>query len=161
MIGNDIVDLALARKESNWKRNRFLDKIFTTKEQFLILNSEDPEIMVWNLWSRKEAAYKIYNRQTQIRGYFPLQLECIYENQNLGTVSINDKLYFTETTMDADCVYTIAVAENNIFNSIETISSDITIEKINGIPYIKIKQTQLLKPVSISHHGRFWRVISL
>ena len=76
MIGNDIVDLALAKKESNWKRNRFLDKIFTTKEQVLIVDAENPEIMVWNLWSRKEAAYKIYNRETGIRGYFPLQLEC-------------------------------------------------------------------------------------
>jgi lactate dehydrogenase-like 2-hydroxyacid dehydrogenase len=29
-IGNDIVDLALARKESNWKRPGYLNKIFTT-----------------------------------------------------------------------------------------------------------------------------------
>lgn len=161
MIGNDIIDLALARKESNWQRKGFLDKIFTNKEQLLILNTQNPEVMVWNLWSRKEAAYKIYNRQTGIRGYFPLQLECIYENQNSGSVCINDKRYFTETTMDTDCVYTIAVAQNIIFNSIETISLDITIEKINGIPFIKNKQTQLLKPVSISHHGRFWKGITL
>ena len=59
MIGNDIVDLALAKKESNWKRNRFLDKIFTQKEQLLIANAINPEIMIWNLWTRKEAAYKI------------------------------------------------------------------------------------------------------
>lgn len=161
MIGNDIIDLALARKESNWQRKGFLDKIFTNKEQLLILNTQNPEVMVWNLWSRKEAAYKIYNRQTGIRGYFPLQLECIYENQNSGSVCINDKRYFTETTMDTDCVYTIAVAQNIIFNSIETISLDTTIEKINGIPFIKNKQTQLLKLVSISHHGRFWKGITL
>ena len=72
MIGNDIVDLELARKESNWKRKGFLDKIFAKNEQLLIFNAENPDTMVWNLWSRKEAAYKIYNRQTQIRGYFPL-----------------------------------------------------------------------------------------
>jgi phosphopantetheinyl transferase (holo-ACP synthase) len=76
MIGNDIVDLELAHKESNWKRNGFLDKIFTQNEQLLILNAKNPEVMVWNLWSRKEAAYKIYNRKTQIREYIPLQLEC-------------------------------------------------------------------------------------
>jgi phosphopantetheinyl transferase (holo-ACP synthase) len=35
VIGNDIVDLALARKESNWKRPGYLNKIFTTKEQLL------------------------------------------------------------------------------------------------------------------------------
>ena len=65
MIGNDIVDLALTRKENNWKRNGFLDKIFTVKEQILITNSENPEFTVWNLWSRKEATYKIINRQTK------------------------------------------------------------------------------------------------
>jgi hypothetical protein len=27
------------------------------------------------------SAYKIYNRATGIRGYFPLNLECAYENQ--------------------------------------------------------------------------------
>mgnify|MGYP003583470498 CR=1 FL=1 len=43
MIGNDIVDLVLAKKESNWKRNRFLDKIFTIKEQVLIVDAENPE----------------------------------------------------------------------------------------------------------------------
>jgi acyl carrier protein len=77
VIGNDIVDLALARKESNWKRPGYLNKIFTTKEQLLISSAENPNTMVWNLWSRKEAAYKIYNRATGIRGYFPLNLECL------------------------------------------------------------------------------------
>jgi hypothetical protein len=39
VIGNDIVDLA-ARKESNWKRPGYLNKIFTTKEQLLISSAE-------------------------------------------------------------------------------------------------------------------------
>ena len=48
MIGNDIVDLALAQKESNWKRKGFLDKIFTLQEQLFINLSENQEIEVWN-----------------------------------------------------------------------------------------------------------------
>ena len=56
MIGNDIVDLALAEKESNWKRKGFIDKIFTPQEQSLIKTSINQEIIIWNLWSRKEAA---------------------------------------------------------------------------------------------------------
>jgi phosphopantetheinyl transferase len=59
-----------------------LDKIFTQNEQLLIATA-DPDIMVWNLWSRKEA-YKIYNRATGVRGYFPLNLVCVYENTNSG-----------------------------------------------------------------------------
>lgn len=161
MIGNDIVDLALARKESNWQRDRFLDKIFTKNEQHLILNDANPEIMVWNLWSRKEAAYKIYNRETGIRGYFPLQLECIYENETLGTVSIKEKIYFTQSQIEKDSIYTIAVADKKHFDKIESITLAIEIFKINGIPFIIDSASKIKKPVSITHHGRFWKGITL
>ena len=76
MIGNDIVDLKLASVESNWRRPNFITKIFTVSEQNFIARSKNPELEVWKLWSRKEAAYKIYNRETGMRGYFPWKLEC-------------------------------------------------------------------------------------
>jgi phosphopantetheinyl transferase (holo-ACP synthase) len=161
MIGNDIVDLALARKESNWQRDRFLDKIFNVKEQLLIAKAENPEIMVWNLWSRKEAAYKIYNRETGIRGYFPLQLECFYENTTLGTVSIKGKSYFTQSQIENDSIYTIAVAEKKHFDKIESINSSDEIFKNNGIPFIIDSASKIKKLVSITHHGRFWKGITL
>ncbi len=161
MIGNDIVDLALAKKESNWQRNRFLDKIFTKNEQQIILNDANPEIIVWNLWSRKEAAYKIYNRETGIRGFFPLQLECFYENENLGSVSIKRKIYFTQSKIENDSIYTIAVVEKEYFKKIKSINLAVEIFKKNGIPFIINEQTKLIQPVSISHHGRFWEGISL
>ena len=161
MIGNDIVDLALAKKESNWQRNRFLDKIFTKNEQQMILNDANPEIMVWNLWSRKEAAYKIYNRETGIRGFFPLQLECSFENATLGTVSIKKKIYFTQSKIENDSIYTIAVAEKKHFDKIENISSSDEIYKNNGIPFIIDSTSKIKKLVSITHHGRFWKGITL
>jgi phosphopantetheinyl transferase (holo-ACP synthase) len=161
MIGNDIVDLALAKKESNWQRDRFLDKIFTVNEQLLIANAENPEIMVWNLWSRKEAAYKIYNRETGIRGFFPLKLECSFENTTLGTVSIKKKIYFTQSKIENDSIYTIAVAEKKYFDRIESITSAKEIFKINGIPFIIDSDSKIKKLVSITHHGRFWKGITL
>ncbi len=161
MIGNDIVDLALARKESNWKRDRFLDKIFTVNEQLLIANAENPEIMVWNLWSRKEAAYKIYNRETEIRGFFPLQMECFYENVTLGTVSIKGKTYFTQSKIENDSIYTIAVVEKEYFKKIKSINPAVEIFKINEIPFIIDSASKIKKPVSITHHGRFWEGITV
>jgi phosphopantetheinyl transferase (holo-ACP synthase) len=153
--------LALARKESNWKRERFLDKIFTVKEQLLIANAENPEIMVWNLWSRKEAAYKIYNRETGIRGFFPLQLECFYENATLGTVSIKGKTYFTQSKIENDSIYTIAVVEKEYFKKIKSIDPTVEILKKNGIPFMFDTNSKIEKPVSISHHGRFWKGITV
>ena len=161
MIGNDIVDLALARKESNWQRKGFLDKIFTVKEQLLIANTKNSEIMVWNLWSRKEAAYKIYNRETGIRGFFPLQLECFYENETFGTVSIKEKIYFTQSKIENDSIYTIAVIEKEYFKKIKRISSAVAILKKNGIPFTIDSYLKTEKPVSISHHGRYWEGITI
>ena len=165
MIGNDIVNLALARKESNWKRKGFLDKIFTENEQLLILNAKNQEVMVWNLWSRKEAAYKIYNRQTQIRGYFPLQLECFdlefIDGISFGKVVIKDFVYFTKTTVTTQFVNTIAVENDLNFDKIKTFKNRKKIQKHNGIPSYSEKETSVSKPISISHHGRFEQIIAI
>lgn len=155
MIGNDIVDLALARKESHWKRPGYLDKIFTPYEKQLIQKDENPEIMVWNLWSRKEAAYKIYNRETGIRAFIPLQLVCFYENNSSGWVVCRGKIYHTKTTILNDEIHTIAVLQKKYFDKICLINSKKNIQKINGIPFLVEHQNHVLRPVSISHHGRY------
>ena len=165
MIGNDIIDLDLARKESNWKRKGFLDKIFTKNEQLLISNFENPAMMVWNLWSRKEAAYKIYNRKTQIRGYFPLQLECFDLDSSdgiiFGKVAIKSFVYFTKTEINSEFINTIAVENSSDFQIIKTLENRKNIKKNNGIPHYYEEYNSVAKPVSISHHGRFERIISV
>lgn len=161
MIGNDIVDLVLASKESNWKRNGFLDKIFTKEEQLLVVNANNPELMVWNLWTRKEAAYKIHNRETGIKGYFPQQLVCFYESETKGTVCCNGCIYYTKTTITNDFVYTIGAVKPDLLGQIKKINSDVEISKTNGIPFVIEAETAILKAVSITHHGRFWEGIIL
>ena len=76
MIGNDIVDIEEAKRMSNWQRPRFLEKIFTDKEQYLIKSSENPFILVWRFWSMKEAAYKLYTQLKPSRFYRPKSFEC-------------------------------------------------------------------------------------
>jgi len=164
MIGNDIVDLALAEKVSNWQRKGFLDKIFTKNEQLLINNSEEPAILVWNLWSRKEAVYKIFNRKTHIRGYFPLKFECSdlerIDGNIFGKVVIKDLIYYTKTEINSQFIYTIATENRDDFEKIKTLKNRFNIHKINGIPSYCEKGNSISKPVSISHHGRFEQIIS-
>ena len=164
MIGNDIIDLALAGKESNWQRKGFLDKIFTPREQLLISNSQNPETTVWNLWSRKEAAYKIYNRLTQIRAFIPLQLECFdLEVKNgiiYGKVSCYGVVYFTKTIITSEYIETDAVFNPSDFDKIKAINLSASLIKSNGIPNYFDIENKILKPVSKSHHGRFERNIS-
>jgi phosphopantetheinyl transferase (holo-ACP synthase) len=161
VIGNDIVDLALARKESNWKRHGYLNKIFTTKEQMLILTAKNPDIMVWNLWSRKEAAYKIYNRATGVRGYFPLKLECTYENYTTGSVSCKGYTFYTKTVINAEKIHTIAVTCIKDFKLVKVLGPDIEIIKKNGIPFLIEDKSNTIRPFSKSHHGRFSASVAL
>lgn len=161
MIGNDIIDLALAKKESNWKREGFLNKIFTAEEQLLIFQSSNPENMVWNLWSRKEAAYKIYNRQTQIRKYNPIQLVCSDVYSEIGKVICNGHVYFVKTEITNEYIHTVAVTEIQHLKTIGIVDSTIKIQKTDGIPEILIKNEIVPKPISVSHHGRFERRVMI
>lgn len=80
--------------------------------------------MVWVLWSMKEAAYKIYNRQTKIREYIPHKLVCSITSQDhysiKGTVVCCDKVYFTKTILSKDHLHTVAVSSlQDLFKVIE------------------------------------------
>lgn len=174
MIGNDIVDLNIAKTQSNWKRRGYLDKIFTENEQSLIFESENPETKVWNLWSRKEAAYKIFNRSTKIRVFNPKKFDCIdvsiQENKTIGKVILEDKIYFTKTIVNADYINSAAITDENqkysneIFN-IELYNSFLKKKKIVkdqfGIPYIFDEKTLETKIISIAHHGSFCSYMSV
>lgn len=163
MIGNDVIDLELAKVESNWRRKGFLNKIFTISEQQLIRTAENPDIMVWTLWSRKEAAYKIYNRQTNIRAYNPLRFECsemeFVSGHYFGKVINGVFLYHTKTEITPDSIHTIAVSNANDFDAVEYLENSAPIQKSNGIP--ERHDGLNVKPVSISHHGRFKKIISI
>ena len=161
MIGNDIVDLKLAKIQSNWQRPNFLEKIFTLNERNYIQSAEHPELEVWKLWSRKEAAYKIYNRETSIRGYFPWKLECStltnVPNKCNEIVKIENRIYYTETITTSDFIYTIAAKSPKELTQIREISTSKEIIKISGLPFL----SEGRKPVSITHHGRYERKIAL
>ncbi|WP_299883179.1 4'-phosphopantetheinyl transferase superfamily protein [uncultured Lacinutrix sp.] len=115
MIGNDIVDLNYAAKHSpysNSKRyQRFLDKVFTKKEQLLIFNAEDKHQMVWLLWSMKEAAYKVNVQQFGKQFYNPKRIDCKLLNDKKGQVIIDENLYFTESIITDDFSHSIATLE--------------------------------------------------
>lgn len=164
MIGNDIIDLAQSRIESNWQRKGFIEKLFNDEEQLLIQNYAEPEIMVWLLWSMKEAAYKIYNRQTKIREFSPKKLVCAIEsldiNNSFGKVICDKNIYYTKSKLSTESIHTIAVSNFENINNVIEIENKEIIKDENGIPFLKT--TNSLQDISISHHGRFkkWVTIS-
>ena len=159
MIGNDIVDLALAKKESNWKRKGYLDKILTVSEQLLIQKSTNQELAIWNLWSRKEAVYKIILQKGGKRGYYPRKIECLDLNLENGMIEFENQIFYTITIVKNESIYSIAVQNVNDFQNIKTLENSNLLCKIDGIPFISINNE--VKSVSKTHHGKFERIVYL
>lgn len=164
MIGNDVIDIQQSRQESNWQRKGFIQKLFALDEQLLVSNAPNPEIMVWQLWSMKEAAYKIYNRQTKIREYIPQKLVCSITSQNqntiTGIVTCFENVYYTKTTLSKDHIHTIAVNILENLNNVTEIERNSILKDKNGIPYLLTSQNTI-QSVSISHYGRFEKVVTI
>lgn len=182
MVGNDIVDLEEAKKASNWQRPRFLDKLFTSKEQQLIHNSKNAFLMVWRLWTMKEAAYKLYTQLHPSRFYNPKGFECFIDNGN-GTVRFKDFHCHTKTQIESKYIVSEArLTEDKMTSKVikfkENSSSEKqgnliknrvlhALSKLNKVPvaHLKFKKSEFGIPavhfnsetieISMSHHGCF------
>lgn len=150
MLGNDIVDLELAKTQSNWRRKNYLDKIFTPEEQLLITAAESPDMMVWLLWSMKESAYKIHNRKNGIRDFAPKSLSCTIHPNTYGEVNIDGNTYFTKSSLQTAFVHTIASSN---CHQLEEIKIAIYESPNHLFDY---KSTN---PGCVSHHGRYLALI--
>jgi phosphopantetheinyl transferase (holo-ACP synthase) len=181
MVGNDIVDLRVAKKESNWQRPRFLEKLFTLKEQQLIRDAQDSFIMVWRLWAMKEAAYKLYTQINPSRFYNPKGFECQIEG-NSGTLKFQDFKCYVQTKLTSNYILSEARLNKSVMNSevivlnsknlktqstflktklLESISENynISIFDLNfkksefGIPQVNFNSESL--NISLTHHGNY------
>ena len=176
MIGNDVIDLSLAKKESNWQRKGFLKKLFSNDEQQLILEALNSFEMVWRLWSMKEAAYKIFTQQHSVRFFAPKKFECklmldlngvvCYKNQKFYTTSIVNQHYiFTRAALTKETSsYSEMVSPDQIDTMIKDKLNVLTGLKMTGIkqkksktgaPSYYNKTTLLTSSCSISHHGKY------
>jgi phosphopantetheinyl transferase (holo-ACP synthase) len=158
MIGNDVVDLILARKESNWKRKGFLNKLFTASEQKLIFNATNQEEMVWMLWSIKESVYKAYQRINYNEGFYPTKIEIISFNSKKESVTkLFDTCFYGETTVHNEIIATVVLQHKNDFTKITYSNSKLYTKNANNLPEVKLSN----KPISISHHGRHTEIVEL
>ncbi len=176
MIGNDLIDLVTARKNSRLKNSRFRKKIFTAREENIIDKNNDPEATFWLLWSMKEAAYKIHQQETNSAPRLnPVKFECFpSEDRKTGKVMAFGKNYFTRTQFLEGFIHSIASAEKEMnylqknylkssdykgrfsaFISKElALNTKLSIEKNEyHIPYFRQEKSAEKLPVSISHDG--------
>lgn len=142
MVGNDIVDIEEAMQASNWQRPRFLEKLFTIKEQQSIQNSENSFLMVWRLWSMKEAAYKLYTQLHPSRFYMPKSFECEFNELN-GAVIFRDYKCYVDTKITSNYLISEARLDKH-----KMTSNVVRFEKKNTNTQSKILKTELLKSVA-------------
>ena len=157
MIGNDVVDLQLAGRQSNWQRRGFLDKLFSEREQSLILSSENSDVNVWNLWSKKESAYKIWNRQSQFRTFNPLFFECSSLDLK-SEVNFGNQSAFTNSTISFECIQTVAVLNLSDWDLIEEVNATRLVNE-NGLPFFYEMDERF--HATKSHHGKFLKAYYL
>lgn len=187
MVGNDIIDIAATKRSKDpkglgWKRPGFVKKIFTESEQKLIVDSGDPFITVWQLWSMKESAYKIFIQAGGTPFYNPKRIECQLEGLN-GKVEIGDLILQTKSIVNEDYIFSTATDElSDIKSKVFNIGTDVKlqsqnlrnqllkdfsqendleigklkIEKIkNGIPRLFYDEKDLGLSISLTHCGEF------
>lgn len=158
MIGNDVIDLVLVKKESNWKRKGFQTKLFTSFEQELIAKATNQEEMVWILWSIKESVYKAYQRIKFNEGFYPTKIEILEINaKNDSVIQLFGTLFYGKTTSNSDFIKTIVVADKADFERIETLNTSEYKKNKKGLP-ITLNSN---KPISVSHHGRFKEIVGI
>ncbi len=176
MLGNDIVDLHKAALESNWQRKGYLNKIFTPKEQDAIVNSPDPNIMVWLFWSMKEAAYKIVSPNIGERFYKPKSFECYissYEDTIKGKVVYEEFELDTVSRVTENFIDTTAISEHNrklehyLFNNESSYIQQFNklsyqfrlLKDETNLPIVQDLFTQEFCPASVSHHGGYVSIV--
>lgn len=159
MIGNDIVDLALAKLENNWKRPGYLKKIFSKNEIDIIQSHIDKDTIIWNLWTRKEAAYKLYVQETGHVGYFPCKINCFYNNEKDGFVEINNFLYKTVSQLNTEFIYSVSLNLATDFKDVINLQNRDHIFKKKQIPFFYNHIDKSTNAASITNHGRFEKIV--
>ena len=170
MIGNDIIDLQLAKIQSNWQRPGFLEKQFTEKEIQPILESENSFETVWRFWSMKEAVYKLIVQQENKRFFAPKKFECKIISEAKGVVYFGGDCYKVQSEINSDFIY--SVVGDSSFNWLNMQSSVDFFTKVErrlgycwnllhieknslGIPNLFYGNEQVSSSFTKTHHGRF------
>jgi len=184
MVGNDIIDIEQTRRSTDWERRRFIEKIFTEKEQAIIAAFFDPFLIVWQMWSMKESAYKVFIQAGGERFYNPKKIECSFDDFENGEVKIDSLILKTSTLINENYIFSTAthddsnvescvfeLPENDIHLQSEFIreqlikdfskiknqeTEDLEIRKTaSGVPLIYYKNKVLDISISMTHHGGF------
>lgn len=168
MIGNDIVDLAKAKQESNIFRPRYLEKVCSSEEIDLVVSNSNSINLFWRIWTMKESAYKAFQRQLKFKPVFnPFAFTCQLVDSEFGKVSYQGQKISIKTIQTKNFVYSEVMsseAKQNFFGSTSAFLLNIkALRNLQSIPELSKTKEHLpeLKlafgtiPFSKTHHGKY------
>lgn len=168
MIGNDIVDLAKAKKESNIFRPRYLEKVCSDEEIDLVLSNSNSISNFWRIWTMKESAYKAFQRKFSFKTLFnPFAFTCHFENSAVGKVSFKAHELSTKTIQTEEFIYSDVIsskAKQRFFGSrsdfLLHLKTELNLQLLpeltktnEGFPVLNLPDMVLL--ISKTQHGNF------
>lgn len=143
-LGNDIVNLTAPRAAKKYLNHKFLNRVFTNKEQDIIEsfnNPNDKSKIFWAIWAAKEASFKACQKQEpelifahrKFEITFNTDLTNIQSNNYvpkqhiIGTAYYQDQLLTLKCELTENLVHSIAVLldPNRIFNNFDEINHHI------------------------------------
>lgn len=152
MIGNDIIDLQLARKNTRITQERYWRKVLTEVEIFHLKKQADVSLAFLLLWAAKEATYKLASKIHGTHLFSPKSIvikncENIHKRSSTYVSSLSPlgithlKLKATSYTVEAYAASDLHLLEQAIFQQIKLPGSTYKIQS-------QATQEQLVKNIS-------------
>lgn len=182
MLGNDIVDLDIALLENKASNPRYLNKICTQKEIAAIQSNEQPDMLLWRIWTMKESVYKIVAKQEGFRLFNPKKIATSIVDELEGQVSTPWGDFVTYTSGDEHCICSIALKsfEQPFMSAYKKIAKgkdasvlcrkeliamfadqqgykrkELGIQMQGDAPYLYLGEKPIDTTISLSHHGDY------
>jgi len=143
-IGNDIINLNDDYISEKLKNKSWIKKCFNLEEVEYIFDSANPKLTLWQLWSCKESAYKIYvkNKNKRFLNAQKLQIS----NLNKGSayqVNCQEMIFYTRSTITSKYIHTTSCDK--------FLDTDIIQKQVYHFPDIELKEgSRMLKRLLIS-----------
>jgi phosphopantetheinyl transferase (holo-ACP synthase) len=170
MLGNDVVDLKLAKQQIRWNTKAFQQKVLHPKEMNQYNSSPLRYNDFWKIWSIKETAYKAHQRNKNHRPKFnPFDFlveinsstssKVILDNYEYNIISfVTDKYIYSYTA--SNDVYSVQNFDLNLKNTFyneglkRQYLNNRVIKNEYGIPFLL--ENNKAVPISITHHGSYF-----
>jgi len=108
--GNDVINLKESLGYSKHKNISWIKKVFNPNEQAHIFQSDNPNLTLWQLWSCKESAYKVFVKLGRKRFLNALKISIDVENytQNKFEINYMNWKLFTNSQINSNYIHSVS-----------------------------------------------------